>query len=95
MTAAALRRRLEAGAGLRRHPASRLAFVDRRGGDEGEVLLFVDGAVHRCAGSVADLGRLLCASTALPATDLARYRADDACVALLAELVNGGALAVG
>jgi 50S ribosomal protein L16 3-hydroxylase len=52
-----LRRRLGAGAPLRRNPASRFSFI-REGADR--VLLFVDGRCHACAGELATFAEDLC-----------------------------------
>lgn len=95
MSETTVRNRVRAGAGVLRRGVSRLAFVDRRSAGGGEVLLFVNGDLYRCSGAAADLARLLGARTAVSAGALAPYGGDDASVALLAALVNAGALDIG
>lgn len=74
------------GAVLERNPASRFTFTRQPGG---AILLCVDGQAYDCPADTADLAITLCDRTSMtPAADLP----DDA-VALLATLVNAGALA--
>jgi len=56
-----LHRRLAAGEPLRRNPASRFSFIRATG----QVLLFVDGRCHACAGEAARFAEALCARDCL------------------------------
>ena len=57
-----LRRRLDGGEALHRNAASRFSFI-RKGPDE--LLLFVDGQSHACAGDAARLAEAICAHGSL------------------------------
>ena len=82
-----LRRRLEAGEPLQRNAASRFSFVRT---EDGEVLLFVDGECHACAGPGARFAEALGAEPRL-VVDPALLASDEV-VALITRLVADGSL---
>lgn len=84
-----VRRALADGATLCRNEGSRFAYQERRGGG---MRLFVDGVGYLCAGAAADLARLLCAETELPAARLKGLATDAHVLALLGDLVDRGSL---
>jgi len=90
LTAAVVRRRLASGAALVRAPGSRMAFVRRRPGAD----LFVDGRLVRLGPRLAFAAPLLTGGTRLGPPDLAPHRRVPGFAALVAELVNTGALAL-
>ena len=83
-----VRAMLAAGAGLRRNPASRYAFV-RRGADS--LWLFVDGEEFDCTGDAADFAARLCARSMLE-TGVERAGSPEI-VALVETLIDRGCLA--
>ena len=80
--------RIAAGAGLLRNPAVRFAFIRR---DPTSLDVFVDGECFGCTGETADLAERLCAAS--PVATHPGMARSAAIVALVAELVNRGALA--
>lgn len=82
----AVRALLAQGAVLERNPASRFTFIRQ---PDGAILLGVDGTAHDCAGDLADLAVALCDQTSLTPAG----QPSDEAVALLATLINAGALA--
>jgi 50S ribosomal protein L16 3-hydroxylase len=83
-----VRRRLEAGEALHRNAASRFSFI-RTGPDD--VLLFVDGRSHACAGDVARLAEALAAQRRLVVEP--SLVSSDAVLDLIGSLVANGCLA--
>lgn len=82
--------RIAAGAALQRNPASRFAFVR---GEDGAVMLFVDGECFDCAGQLADVAASLCARDVLTIDpDLA---GSGPLVELVTMLVSRGAVSFG
>jgi len=88
-TPGALAAQLAAGAHLVRSPASRIAFI-RRGARD--VDLFVDGRRHPLPPALGFAAPLLADGGVLPAAALLARRRRAPLAALLAELVNAGAL---
>jgi 50S ribosomal protein L16 3-hydroxylase len=83
----AVRAMLADGALVERNPASRFTFIRQ---PAGAILLCVDGVAYDCTGDTADLAIALCDRTCItpPA------QASDEAIALLATLINAGALAI-
>jgi 50S ribosomal protein L16 3-hydroxylase len=83
-----LRRRLQGGEPLQRNAASRFSFVRL---EDGEVLLFVDGECHACAGPAAGFAEALGAHSPLVVDP--SLLASEEVVELIARLVADGSLA--
>jgi 50S ribosomal protein L16 3-hydroxylase len=73
---------------LQRNPASRFSFIR---GDNGDVMLFVDGECFDCTAELAAFAMLLCADGELVITP--SPPPSDASIALIAALVNQGSAA--
>ncbi|NBC86275.1 MAG: cupin domain-containing protein [Bacteroidetes bacterium] len=89
LSEADIREAIRSGQGVRRGPATRLAFIRH---DDGTASLFVNGSEILLGDEIAYAAPLLTGAEFIPADDLRPHLDDDAFTSLLQHLVNDGLL---